>query len=74
MGDELAMGGFILDRVEVFAYLRHATWVANGKDGLCDLFRSQVEVIDGAAAVDDQFGFGDSLHLSNLAEISNADC
>ena len=53
---------FYLDAVKVFADGFDPVRVANGYNGLGQLAGLQVEVVDGAAVIDDKFAFGDSLH------------
>jgi len=52
VGDEFAVVGAVFDGVEVLADAVDAVRVADGEDGGGQFFGTKVEVIDGAAAVD----------------------
>lgn len=66
VGDEFAVRGFVFDGVETFADAGYTVGVANGEDGVGDLIRTDIEVIDGASVIDDQFRFGDVWHYVSL--------
>src|SRR5438552_2251035 len=68
MRDELAMLSPVFYAVKMPADRRHATRIANGYDGICQLFRMQVEVIDRAFWSNDEFGGGDGHGVAGMLE------
>ena len=59
MGYEFAVLGAVFDRVKMPADAFYAVGIANGDDGGGQFFGSEVEVVDGAAFIDNEFAFRD---------------
>jgi len=62
VGDEFAVMGTVFDGVEMTADAVDPVGIADGEDGGCEFFGTEVEMIDGAAAIDNEFAFRDWLH------------
>src|ERR1700760_1778762 len=60
--DELAVMGAVFDGVEMAADAVYAVRIADGEDGGGEFFGTEVEMIDGTAAIDNEFAFRDWLH------------
>jgi len=62
VGNEFAVLGLVFDGVEMTADSGYPIGVAYGEDGGGQLFGTEVQVVDGAAAIDNEFTFSDCLH------------
>jgi hypothetical protein len=62
VGDEFAMMAAMFDGIEIFRYLFHTARIPDGEDDGRQLFGPEIEVINGAASVDNEFAFRDWLH------------
>ena len=59
MGYEFAVLGAVFDGVEMAADAIYAVGIADGNDGGGQFFGSEIEVVDGAAFIDNEFAFRD---------------
>ena len=62
MCDEFPVLTLVLDGIEVPADFGDAVRVADGQDRGGQFFRPEVEVVNGAPAIEDKFRFFDGLH------------
>ena len=62
MGDKFAVLEAVFDGVEMLTNFGDAVGVAYGKDGGGEFLGTEVEVVNGAAAIDKEFAFRDWLH------------
>ena len=65
MGNKFAVTRSMVYTVEVFAYGMHSFGVANGNDGIGQFFGPEIKVVNGSAAIDNEFTFCDPVHNCN---------
>ena len=59
VGHEFPVLGAVFDGIKMPADAVYAVGVANGDDGRSQFFGPEVEVVDGAAVIDNEFAFRD---------------
>ena len=59
MRDKFAVTGFMFYPVEILRYTRYTVGIAYSNNGVCQVFRRKIQVVNSFLTSDDQFSFAD---------------